>query len=113
MAQNAESLFYSSFGGRPSVVASAPGRVNIIGEHLDYNGGEVLPIAIERRTTVAARASTSGGTTVTSTINGSRIALDLASGKKRGDWSDYATGVILDLRALGDRRARSADSRIE
>ena len=44
-----ESLFAMAYGYRPSVVTSAPGRVNLIGEHTDYNGGEVLPIAIAQR----------------------------------------------------------------
>ena len=48
------SLFAHSYGSAPAVVSSAPGRVNLIGEHLDYNGGPVLPFAIERRTWVAA-----------------------------------------------------------
>ena len=47
-------LFVDRFGREPDRVASAPGRVNLIGEHTDYNGGEVLPIAISRRTWVAA-----------------------------------------------------------
>ena len=50
----ASSLFESSFSSRPAVAASAPGRVNLIGEHTDYNGGPVLPVALERRTAVAA-----------------------------------------------------------
>ena len=56
-ARLASSLFTSSFATRPTVAASAPGRVNLIGEHTDYNGGPVLPVAIERRTAIAARLS--------------------------------------------------------
>ena len=48
-------LFDATYDGAPAVIASAPGRVNLIGEHTDYNGGEVLPIAIEQRTHVAVR----------------------------------------------------------
>src|SRR2546430_16435264 len=46
-------FFRNAFGELPRAVASAPGRVNLIGEHTDYNGGPVLPIAIAERTTVA------------------------------------------------------------
>ena len=61
-AGGVRSLFVERFGREPEIVASAPGRVNLIGEHTDYNGGEVLPIAILRRTWVAAgRTSTDAG----------------------------------------------------
>ena len=50
----ASSLFESAFASRPAVAATAPGRVNLIGEHTDYNGGPVLPLALERRTAVLA-----------------------------------------------------------
>src|SRR3954447_22894840 len=46
--------FQARHGADPEAVASAPGRVNLIGEHLDYNGGPVLPMALEKRTYVAA-----------------------------------------------------------
>src|SRR2546429_8110731 len=53
MPRPAIDLFHKTFGTIPRSVASAPGRVNLIGEHTDYNGGPVLPVAIETRTTVA------------------------------------------------------------
>ena len=55
-AASVRALFAQRFGREPDLVASAPGRVNLIGEHTDYNGGEVLPIAISRRTWVAETA---------------------------------------------------------
>ncbi|MGZ9269384.1 MAG: galactokinase, partial [Candidatus Binatia bacterium] len=51
------SAFADFFGARPEVEASAPGRVNLLGEHTDYNGGFVLPIAIPQRTRVALSRS--------------------------------------------------------
>jgi galactokinase len=50
----AREAYVERFGGEPEVVASAPGRINLIGEHTDYNGGFVLPCAIDRRLAVAA-----------------------------------------------------------
>ncbi len=47
-------LYREEFGKSPDIVTSAPGRINLIGEHTDYNGGYVLPIAIDRRTYTAA-----------------------------------------------------------
>ena len=52
-ASSATELFHQTFGGRPEAVFSAPGRVNIIGEHVDYNGGICLPIALPHRAYVA------------------------------------------------------------
>ncbi|MFI5242479.1 MAG: galactokinase family protein, partial [Gemmatimonadales bacterium] len=51
-----QSFFRQLYGANHDRIASAPARVNLIGEHTDYNGGEVLPMAIERRTFVAVRA---------------------------------------------------------
>jgi galactokinase len=52
--------FEARFGGPPDVVAAAPGRVNLLGEHTDYNDGYVLPTSIPQKTTVAMRVSDRG-----------------------------------------------------
>jgi galactokinase len=94
----ASSLFESWFSSRPAVAASAPGRVNLIGEHTDYNGGPVLPLAVERRTAVAA-AVEDGWFFVSSldgTVRGAEIERPL-----RQDWTDYLVGVVRELRAIG------------
>src|SRR4028118_1650146 len=52
--KRAREAYVKRFGAEPEVVASAPGRINLIGEHTDYNGGFVLPCAIDRRIAVAA-----------------------------------------------------------
>ena len=53
-ASRADTLFASAFARPPAVRASATGRVNLIGDHIDYAGGTVLPMAIAARTHVAA-----------------------------------------------------------
>jgi galactokinase len=79
------------------VAASAPGRVNLIGEHTDYNGGPVLPVAIERRTAAVARLA-DGWTLVSDTQAGVRqVEVDAPM---RREWSDYIVGVVRELRAL-------------
>lgn len=90
------SLFQRTFGTRPTVVASAPGRVNLIGEHLDYNGGPVLPFAIERRTWVAAGPAT-GYSLWSAASEGPPVRRE--PGPRRGDWTDYILGVDRELRA--------------
>src|SRR2546425_7613489 len=62
MRHNASALFRATFGTPPRGAASAPGRVNLIGEHTDYNGGPVLPIAIAQRTTAAIGPGAAGDT---------------------------------------------------
>src|SRR5256714_15585614 len=54
MRANASALYRATFGVAPRAAASAPGRVNLIGEHTDYNGGPGLPVAPGVRTTVGA-----------------------------------------------------------
>ena len=53
-AAGIQALFATHFGHAPSMVVRAPGRVNLIGEHTDYNDGFVLPAAIDRATFIAA-----------------------------------------------------------
>jgi galactokinase len=90
------STFQRTFGTLPTVVASAPGRVNLIGEHLDYNGGPVLPFAIERRTWVAAGPAT-GYSLWSAASEGPPVRRE--PGPRRGDWTDYILGVDRELRA--------------
>ena len=94
----ASSLFESSFSSRPVVAASAPGRVNLIGEHTDYNGGPVLPLALERRTAVAAGLE--DGWFLVSALDGTVRGVEIDS-PLRGEWTDYLIGVVRELRAIG------------
>ncbi len=96
-ARLATSLFTSTFATRPTVAASAPGRVNLIGEHTDYNGGPVLPVALERRTAVAARAAPHWA--VVSGSDGEIHQIDIAAPMRRA-WTDYVVGVVRELRAI-------------
>jgi galactokinase len=101
-AESVRALFVDRFGREPQVVASAPGRVNLIGEHTDYNGGEVLPIAIARRTWVAAASRpTEGGSSPSLRAASSNQAAmgtaPLDAPKRSGHWWDYLTGVAAPL----------------
>jgi galactokinase len=96
-ARLATSLFTSSFATRPTVAASAPGRVNLIGEHTDYNGGPVLPVALERRTAVTARAAS--GWAFVSDTEKEVHQVDIDAPMRRA-WTDYIAGVVRELRPL-------------
>jgi galactokinase len=97
-ARLATSLFTSSFSSHPTVVASAPGRVNLIGEHTDYNGGPVLPVAIERRTAVAARVADRWAFASDTSEGLHQVEINAPV---RGAWTDYVVGVIRELRSIG------------
>jgi galactokinase len=91
------SRFREVNGRAPDTIWSAPGRVNLIGEHTDYNGGFVLPFAIDRYVHVAA-AARSDGRIVARSVQapddiGTALVRRLAPGEGRGRWVAYPFGV--------------------
>ena len=80
-------------------MASAPGRVNLIGEHLDYNGGPVLPVALDRRTYVAAAPREDGLLVVGSLQQDGSVEVPLADlDRDRVEgWAAYVAGVLWAL----------------
>ena len=88
--ERAAALYRSTYGVRPAAVASAPGRVNLIGEHVDYHGGHVLPMATAERTAVAAGPLP--GTF--RAVSEQQPAVDIPWPVERsGTWADYVAGV--------------------
>ncbi len=99
LRQQVENRFRSRFGRVPSVVAAAPGRVNLIGEHIDYNNGFVLPMAIERYVIIAAApcsdSSQEHATFYSSDLHESKdIPISASSGPTCSGWGRYIEGVI-------------------
>ena len=94
--------FHERFGGE-SRLFHAPGRVNLIGEHTDYNEGFVLPMAIDRGTLVAARARDDARLRVHSVNQDETVEVDLAAPgtPRRGAWIDYVEGVARVLMERG------------
>ncbi len=89
--------FRETFGREPAAVASAPGRINLIGEHVDYHGGRVLPCATLERTAVAVGPA-----------DGLRVVSERAETveadwppRRLGRWSDYVAGVAGLLDPVG------------
>lgn len=84
-------------------IFNAPGRVNLIGEHLDYNGGYVLPAALEFGTTLIIRPRDDNKVSFSSTNIPYEltISLDDDYGHKSDQWTDYPVGVITELNKIG------------
>jgi galactokinase len=83
------------------IEARAPGRVNLIGEHTDYNGGFVMPCAIGYETRVTARERAGRTIVVRTGRDEAAFDLDTLPALRSGDWRDYARGVITELGAAG------------
>ena len=92
--------FQTLFGHLPDVTSEAPGRVNLIGEHIDYSEGFVLPFAIDNRTHAAISRSSDGLVRIASHQRRNNIfsisISDIKPGSK-GDWEKYVLGVIWSL----------------
>lgn len=91
--------FSSQFGGAPDGLWSAPGRVNLIGEHTDYNDGFAFPLAIDKRTTVAARARADRRLRVASRDFPGvvEVSLDGLDPDSLTGWAAYPLGVVWAL----------------
>ena len=95
-----EKKFLETFGAEPDLVAAAPGRVNLIGEHIDYSDGFVLPFAIKDRTLVAARKRGDSTVRIASAQRRNKIVtVDISTVKPglKGEWERYALGVLWAL----------------
>jgi galactokinase len=94
--------FEELYGRRPGVIAEAPGRVNLIGEHIDYSEGFVLPFAIAERTYAAIATRADGLVRIASQQRKEQIfSIDIKDVKpgSAGDWEKYVLGVIWALGA--------------
>lgn len=93
LAKQTAEEFAAKFGYAPDGVWSAPGRVNIIGEHTDYNEGFVLPIAINRATYAAIAMRDDKVARVASTFTDEVVELALDQLGQAAGWSAYPLGV--------------------
>ena len=95
--QQARTAFRQAFGYPPTAVAVAPGRINIVGEHTDYNQGWVLPAAIDRHIGVALRLRRDARVNLRSDRYGAPIEVDRVPGRRQGNWADYLFGVAHEI----------------
>ena len=106
LSRTAASEFTARYGRPPRWVVAAPGRVNIIGEHTDYSGGLVLPMAIDRHTVIAAApAPADAGLRLRlhSAAMDQSVDIPLAATPVPGEprWANYARGVVAGFGARG------------
>ena len=96
---NLARAFAAQHGYEPRFIAEAPGRVNLIGEHTDYNGGFVLPVAIDRTVAVAVAPREDSRVRAHSVDRDQRddFSLDTARRHPMGGWRNYVRGVLWAL----------------
>jgi len=96
--------FRKQFGHEPAWLVAAPGRVNLIGEHTDYNDGFVLPMAIDRYVVMAGAPAAGGADFRAHSVDlgeTRRFQVDDPQGRKNGDWVNYLRGVVDGCKAAG------------
>ncbi len=102
-AETITPYFEKYFGHKPTVIAASPGRVNLIGEHTDYNNGFVLPMALNNINVVAVAPSPTGRHRWIGALGDPVVEIDPAEVTKVGEpfWSNYVRGVICMLERRG------------
>ena len=103
--QRAAARFAQRYGRAGSFAAVAPGRVNLIGEHTDYNDGFVFPMAIDRHTVVVGSAGEPGRIRVYSQVLDATVDIPLGAAPTAGEpaWANYLRGVVVGFLRLGHR----------
>jgi galactokinase len=107
--------FVTAFGRPPDGVGIAPGRVNLLGEHTDYNGGFVLPTVIPQRARVAIALREDRRAHVRTQVDGAPVqedSFEVGEEARRGSWIDYIQGVTASLAQHG-HRAQGFDAWID
>ena len=99
--QTLAQLFKTYFNANPEFIVRAPGRVNLIGEHTDYNDGFVLPMAIDRAVWIALSPRTDSQIRIRSLDLETDSAFDLHSLTKGEGWAEYPKGVAYELQKAG------------
>ncbi len=97
LVSTVEKEFLKHFQGNPLIITS-PGRINLIGEHTDYNGGHVLPAAIDKGIVMAIAPNGNNHLNLYAIDYEETRIIALDNPAPKGDWSDYITGVVLEMR---------------
>ncbi|WP_281231204.1 galactokinase [Flavobacterium gelatinilyticum] len=103
LIQNTTAFFEKSFGSAPQKVVLSPGRINIIGEHIDYNDGYVLPAAIDKVICFAFEKNNTKTSKIIAIDLNEEFEIDLTAKVELNDvvWTNYIRGVIKQLQDNG------------
>ena len=103
LIQNTVAFFKKTFGNEPQKIVLSPGRINIIGEHIDYNDGYVLPAAIDKIICFAFEKSNSNTSRIIAIDLEDEFEINLADPIELSDnvWTNYVRGVMLQLQKKG------------
>jgi len=98
---NLDVTFAEKFGGESTFIVRSPGRVNLIGEHVDYNDGFVLPMAVSLQTDMVLRERDDDKVVLYSPIFEDQREFDVNNPTKQNAWIDYAQAVAYVLKNEG------------
>ncbi len=103
LVSDAASGLTARLQSKATITAAAPGRVNLIGEHIDYCDGFVMPFAIDRYIVIAGCANGTSQARITTAINEEIVTLDLSKTQEPADpkWANYLRGVIRGFQDRG------------
>src|SRR3954467_15368752 len=101
VAARAAASFREAWGGEPDGLWAAPGRVNLIGEHTDYNDGFVLPFALPQRTVAAVGPAPAGEWSVCSTFAAEPVSFGHTKPGEVTGWAGYVAGIVWALQDAG------------
>eukprot|EP00172_Hildenbrandia_rubra_P003406 Plantae.Rhodophyta-Hildenbrandia_rubra.ctg5435.p1 GENE.Plantae.Rhodophyta-Hildenbrandia_rubra.ctg5435~~Plantae.Rhodophyta-Hildenbrandia_rubra.ctg5435.p1 ORF type:complete len:401 (+),score=67.33 Plantae.Rhodophyta-Hildenbrandia_rubra.ctg5435:196-1398(+) len=100
--RQASRIFTKHFAGHPTAAAAAPGRVNLIGEHTDYNDGFVFPIALEKNTFVVGKKTNDENCSVACGAFESAVHFPVSVDEKGSEaWANYPKGMVAMYRRHG------------
>jgi galactokinase len=100
--RNTKKKFISEYGSKPLLIFS-PGRINLIGEHTDYNDGFVFPAAIDKGICLALYKSSASCSSITALDVDDRLEFSLGTIEpiKNGGWKNYVIGVVAEIQKTG------------
>ncbi len=103
LVSDAASALCSRFEAKATITAAAPGRVNLIGEHIDYCDGFVMPFAIDRYIVIAGCANGGKQARIATALGGETATFDVSTPQETGEpkWSNYIRGVIRGFQLRG------------